>query len=124
MQRPCPGEVAMNYSEGIESSDRAGAARRARPGPGGSDMPGGRLTYQDREQIAAGLAAGLSHAEIARRLNRPTSTVSREVQRNGGHAGYRAGQAHRATERRAQRRRTPGTPSTPGAPAEDGDGSG
>ena len=53
-------------------------------------MPGGRLTYQDREEIAAGLADGLSHAEIARRLDRPTSTVSREVQRNGGQDGYRA----------------------------------
>jgi Helix-turn-helix domain/MarR family len=71
----------------------------------GADMPGGRLTYQDREQIAAGLAEGISHAEIARRLSRPTSTVSREVQRNGGQAGYRADRAHHATERRAQRRR-------------------
>jgi predicted transcriptional regulator len=69
-------------------------------------MPGGRLTYHDREEIAAGLADGLSHAEIARRLDRPTSTVSREVQRNGGQDGYRAHQAHRATEQRAQRRRT------------------
>lgn len=68
-------------------------------------MPGGRLTYQDREEIAAGLAEGFSHAEIARRLSRPTSTVSREVQRNGGPAVYRADRAHRATERRAQRRR-------------------
>lgn len=69
-------------------------------------MPGGRLSYQDREEIAAGLADGLSHAEIARRLDRPTSTVSREVQRNGGQDGYRARHAHRATEQRSQRRRT------------------
>lgn len=67
-------------------------------------MPGGRLSYQDREAIAAGLADGLSHAEIARRLDRPTSTVSREVHRNGGPAGYDAGLAHQATGRRAQRR--------------------
>ncbi|MFJ6939925.1 helix-turn-helix domain-containing protein [Streptomyces sp. NPDC101132] len=68
-------------------------------------MPGGRLTQQDRQQIALGLADGLAYAEIARRLDRPTSTVTREVMRNGGPTGYRADLAHRATERRAHRRR-------------------
>ena len=68
-------------------------------------MPGGRLTNQDRRRIAAGLTAGLGYAEIARKLGRPTSTVSREVTRNGGGAEYRADRAHRATGQRA--RRTP-----------------
>lgn len=68
-------------------------------------MPGGRLGYQDRSAIAAGLAQGLSHAEIARRLNRPTSTISREVTRNGGTAGYRADRAQDATSQRARRAR-------------------
>ncbi|WP_435054272.1 helix-turn-helix domain-containing protein [Nonomuraea angiospora] len=68
-------------------------------------MPGGRLTQQDRRDIAAGLANGLGYAEIARRLSRPTSTVSREVSRNGGPGAYRAERAHQATERRARRRR-------------------
>ncbi|MEW2356280.1 helix-turn-helix domain-containing protein [Spirillospora sp. NPDC029432] len=68
-------------------------------------MPGGRLTQQERQQIALGLADGLAYAEIARRLERPTSTVTREVMRNGGPTGYRADLAHRATERRAHRRR-------------------
>ena len=67
-------------------------------------MPGGRLTQQERQQIALGVADGLAYAEIARRLDRPTSTVTREVMRNGGPAGYRADLAHRATERRAHRR--------------------
>ncbi|KMS75428.1 helix-turn-helix domain-containing protein [Streptomyces leeuwenhoekii] len=74
-------------------------------------MPGGRLTQQDRQRIAAGLAEGLSYAEIARRLDRPTSTISREVARNGGPGGYRPQQAHRATVRRARR----GTPAPPRA---------
>ncbi|MFF5633707.1 helix-turn-helix domain-containing protein [Streptomyces sp. NPDC012825] len=68
-------------------------------------MPGGRLTQQDRQQIALGLAEGLAYAEIARGLERPTSTITREVMRNGGPAGYRADLAHRATEQRTQRRR-------------------
>ncbi|MFJ6164132.1 helix-turn-helix domain-containing protein [Micromonospora orduensis] len=67
-------------------------------------MPGGRLTQQERQQIALGLADSLPYAEIARRLDRPTSTVTREVMRNGGATGYRADLAHRATERRTRRR--------------------
>ncbi|MEU7584520.1 helix-turn-helix domain-containing protein [Streptomyces sp. NPDC041068] len=70
-------------------------------------MPGGRLTQQERQQIALGLADGLAYAEIARRLDRPTSTVTREVMRNGGPTSYRAELAHRATERRTQRRKQP-----------------
>ncbi|MGW9435718.1 helix-turn-helix domain-containing protein [Streptomyces sp. NPDC055607] len=73
-------------------------------------MPGGRLTQQDRQQIALGLAEGLAYAEIARGLDRPTSTITREVMRNGGPAGYRADLAHRATEQRAHRRKPAAPP--------------
>ncbi|MFF3203782.1 helix-turn-helix domain-containing protein [Streptomyces sp. NPDC002962] len=68
-------------------------------------MPGGRLTQQERQQISLGLADGLAYAEIARRLDRPTSTITREVMRNGGPTAYRADLAHHATERRTHRRR-------------------
>ncbi|WP_439423185.1 helix-turn-helix domain-containing protein [Saccharothrix sp. HUAS TT10] len=78
-------------------------------------MPGGRLTQQERRQIALGLADGHPYAEIARRLDRPTSTVTREVLRNGGPAAYRADLAHHATERRAHRRRQ-AVPRGPQAP--------
>ncbi|MFJ9030970.1 MarR family transcriptional regulator [Streptomyces sp. NPDC102274] len=67
------------------------------------------MTQQDRQRVAAGLADGLSYAEIARRLERPTSTISREIARNGGPANYRPQQAHQATSRRARR----GTPAPP-----------
>jgi DNA-binding transcriptional ArsR family regulator len=73
------------------------------------------LTQQDRQRIAVGLAAGLSYAEIARRLARPTSTISREIARNGGPGGYRPQQAHRATVQRA-RRGTPALPRAAGSP--------
>jgi DNA-binding transcriptional regulator GbsR (MarR family) len=78
-------------------------------------MPGGRLTQGERQQIALGLADSLPYAEIARRLDRPTSTVTREVMRNGGPGAYRADLAHRATERRAHRRK-PTLPPGAGAP--------
>ncbi|MEH0845706.1 helix-turn-helix domain-containing protein [Micromonospora sp. CPCC 205711] len=81
-------------------------------------MPGGRLSQQERQQIASGLADGLAYAEIARRLDRPTSTITREVMRNGGPTAYRADLAHRATERRAHRRRQP-TPRGGQASAQD-----
>jgi DNA-binding transcriptional regulator GbsR (MarR family) len=80
-------------------------------------MPGGRLTQQDRERIASGLAEGLGFAEIARRLGRPTSTVSREVDRNGGLRGYEADHAHQATGARA-RRRKPAAPHTAASAAD------
>ncbi|MFD4240305.1 helix-turn-helix domain-containing protein [Streptomyces sp. NPDC058525] len=81
-------------------------------------MPGGRLTQQERQQIALGLADDLAYAEIARRLDRPTSTVTREVMRNGGPTAYRADLAHRATEHRAHRRRRP-APRDPGTPPQE-----
>ncbi|MGP3638482.1 helix-turn-helix domain-containing protein [Streptomyces sp. 24-1644] len=78
-------------------------------------MPGGRLTQQERQQIALGLADGLAYAEIARGLDRPTSTITREVMRNGGPTAYRADLAHRATEHRSHRRRQ-AAPRDPKAP--------
>ncbi|MEU0489751.1 helix-turn-helix domain-containing protein [Nocardiopsis sp. NPDC006139] len=81
-------------------------------------MPGGRLTQQERRRIAQGLADGLAYAEIARDLDRPTSTVTREVMRNGGPTAYHADLAQRATERRGRRRRKAepgGRASGPGA---------
>ncbi|MFI9510761.1 helix-turn-helix domain-containing protein [Nocardia sp. NPDC052566] len=78
-------------------------------------MPGGRLTDEDRERIAAGLAEGLGYAEIGRRLERPASTIMREVTRNGGPDGYRAEAAQQDTRHRARRQKQtpPPVPSLP-----------
>ncbi|MGW6984421.1 MarR family transcriptional regulator [Streptomyces sp. NPDC054932] len=73
-------------------------------------MPGGRLTHHERQQIAEGLREGLSYTDIAGRLDRPISTVTREVARNGGPSAYRADAAHRATTGRARRRKQPPAP--------------
>ncbi|MER7950909.1 helix-turn-helix domain-containing protein [Streptomyces sp. NPDC096079] len=83
-------------------------------------MPGGRLTQPERQQIATGLADGLAYAEIARRLDRPTSTITREVMRNGGPTAYRADLAHRATEHRAHRRKPAAPRGTAGVPQAHG----
>ncbi len=42
------------------------------------------LTTAEREQISRGLAAEQSIRAVARALDRPASTISREVARNGG----------------------------------------
>ncbi|MEV8554431.1 helix-turn-helix domain-containing protein [Streptomyces glaucescens] len=81
-------------------------------------MPGRRLTRQDRREIAAGLRDGHTYAAIARRLGRPTSTVTREVMRNGGPADYHADRAHQAGKRVVRRRTT----HEPAAPSPDGAG--
>jgi predicted transcriptional regulator len=80
-------------------------------------MPGRRLTSADRQRIAAGLAQGHDFAEIAGDLGRPTSTVSREVARNGGPGRYRAELAQLATVRRARRRPSAPAREAPIAPA-------
>lgn len=62
-----------------------------------------RLSLSEREDIAAGIAAGLSVRAIAGSLGRAPSTVSRELGRNGGRQGYRASQAEKAAWERAAR---------------------
>jgi IS30 family transposase len=49
-----------------------------------------RLTLEEREEISRGLKARLSLREIARRLGRAVSTISREVKEQGPHRRYRA----------------------------------
>jgi IS30 family transposase len=61
------------------------------------------LSRQEREEISRGIAAGWAFAAIARQLVRPTSTVSREVQRHGGRWRYRGDRADRRAWARARR---------------------
>jgi IS30 family transposase len=77
--------------------------------------PSGRyLSHQDREEIAIGIAAGDTDAQIARRVGRPRSTISRELVRNCPRFSdgrlyrrrYRAHSAQRKAEARAGRPKT------------------
>jgi len=61
------------------------------------------LTIAEREEISRALVIGHSIRMIAARIGRAPSTVSREIERNGGQAGYRANQADCAAWDRAHR---------------------
>ena len=61
------------------------------------------LTLAERETISRGIVDGYSIRSIAATLGRAPSTVSREIQRNGGHHHYRASQADQAAWDRAHR---------------------
>jgi IS30 family transposase len=61
------------------------------------------LTLAEREEISRGIARDLSLRAIAARLKRAPSTISREVNRNGGRRCYRANQADQTAWDRAQR---------------------
>ena len=62
-----------------------------------------RLSLADREELSRGLLAGDSLRQIAARLGRAVSTISREVAWNGHRDGYRAWRAEQTAARRARR---------------------
>ena len=74
--------------------------RRPKREPTRSPM---RLSLAEREEISRGLAAGEALRSIAGRLERTPSTVTREVERNGGRRRYRACAADKAALRRTRR---------------------
>ena len=61
------------------------------------------LTLAEREEISRGVVVGESVRSIALSLGRHPSTVSREINRNGGRRCYRASQADEAAWDRARR---------------------
>ena len=61
------------------------------------------LQRPEREEISRGVAAGESLRSVARRLGRAPSTISREIERHGGPAAYRAETADAAAWQRAAR---------------------
>lgn len=61
------------------------------------------LTMADREEIARGLTESLEYKDIAARIGRDPSVVSREVTRHGGPHAYRATSAHHTAGTRRTR---------------------
>jgi transposase, IS30 family len=70
-------------------------------------MPGARLTLEEREDIAHWLAVGHSVRQVALRMGRSPSTVSRELRRNRSPSPrrYRPYPAHIQATARARRNR-------------------
>jgi transposase, IS30 family len=62
-----------------------------------------RLSFEERERISRGIAAGESGRAIARALGRSPSTVCREIGAGGGRRRYRAVRAEEGAQRRACR---------------------
>ncbi len=77
---------------------------------GDAHEPRGRshLSPGERSQIAVLLKRGDSKHAIGRLLERPTSTIRREIERNSGERGYRPKQAQeKSCERRSNASRGP-----------------
>ena len=64
------------------------------------------LALSEREEISRGVVAGQSLRSIAASLGRAVSTVSREINRNGGRRRYRASKADQCAWDRAHRPKT------------------
>jgi transposase, IS30 family len=119
---PLPRSVRVAFWEGVrtglgvpEAAAAAGASRTAEgwfrraggvKGNGPGPVSERYLSLAEREEIAAGVAAGDSLRCIAARLGRSPSTVSREIGRNGTRRGYRAAAAQAQAEFRAARPKT------------------
>lgn len=98
-----PGEVAREVGRSVGLVHRVireagGVARRLAWDPSPA-----RLSAADREEIRSGLDANDSYREIARRLGRAPSTISREVNANGGRKAYQGWRAHRRASDLARR---------------------
>ena len=96
-----PGVVAAEFGRSLITVQRAAAQaallrRRVRR----SER---RLSFEEREQISLGIAAGKSNGEIARGLGRHRSTIGREIRVCGERRFYRACSAERKAFKRAER---------------------
>lgn len=81
--------VGVSASAGRSWFAAVGGVKPQRVSPGPRRRP--RLSFEEREQIALGVAAKESVRDIARRLGRAPSTVSREIRNNSvaGRGHYR-----------------------------------
>ena len=71
--------------------------------PLGWEPRSGNLTIAERERILLGVGRGESLSAIARELGRVPSTITREVQNNGGREHYSAWHAHERARDEARR---------------------
>ncbi len=103
-------KAGLSYRQVMAEVGRSmGAVQRVIEGMGGVIKPSdwapsaARLSLAEREEISRGLERDDSFRTIAGAIGRDPSTVSREVNANGGRSHYRAWRAHRAAQARARR---------------------
>jgi IS30 family transposase len=77
--------------------------RHREAAPFGWEPRHGCLTIREREQILMGIGRGDALSAIARSLGRSPSTVTREVNANGGREHYSAWHAHERAREQARR---------------------
>src|SRR6202163_568473 len=86
---------------------KAGGMPPAMFGPSAKPQSGRYLSFAEREEIALWRAQGCTVQEVARRIGRAASTISRELRRNAatrnGGLEYRASTAQWHAERSARR---------------------
>ncbi|MDH3750115.1 MAG: IS30 family transposase [Gammaproteobacteria bacterium] len=100
------GESLNSIARGLERGHSAVQGMLSRTGgvrPAPKQRSRLALTLAEREEISRGIAAGHSMRAIAAQLGRAASTISREINRNGGRHRYRANQADAAAWQRAHR---------------------
>jgi IS30 family transposase len=101
--------VGVSPAVGTRWFREAGGMPPATLAPSSKPLSGRYLWFAEREEIAVWRAQGLGVREIARRLGRAASTISRELRRNAatrsGGLDYRATTAQWHAERSARRPR-------------------
>jgi len=101
------GQCVADIARGLERRNKSGVYRvlalsgGIRPWP--RRRPAIALRLEEREEISRGIAMGTSIRVIAAKLGRAPSSVSREVNRNGGRGAYRASDADAWAWERAHR---------------------
>ena len=100
-------EAGMSPAVGTRWFREAGGMPPKSLAPSAKPLSGRSLVFAEREEIALCRAQGQGIREIARRLGRAASTISRELRRNaatrGGGLAYRASTAQWHAERAARR---------------------
>src|ERR1700740_1998841 len=101
------GQSAAAISRALERKNKTGVERIVVLHGGIVPAPRQRalaaLRLEEREEISRGIAVGRPIRQIAQRLRRAPSTVSREIKRNGGRRVYRANWADQRAWERALR---------------------
>jgi len=97
--RPISRTVGRSQSAVRALIAKSGGVRPLAP----TEWSDARPSLAEREEISRGIAAGESAHQIAHRLGRSPSTISRKIKATGGRGAYRACEAESTARLRARR---------------------